>query len=146
MPVSPLALDGSDEIAKPLSLATKIDEPEDKFPRTKLAARPTPTPSPLGLSNYEALDHWNGYDDDLDGMEVSFDVEEDEPVYSDFNFLDSDPSGPTDDRYEDPFSHLPTDLTPPLTPTEQQPVFKIAAPTKCSPNWCSSPVTCQVCG
>jgi hypothetical protein len=92
------------------------------------------------------LDHWNVYDDDLDSVDISFDAEEDEQLYSDFNFLDSEPSDAMDEEYDDPFSVLPTELTPPTTPTEQQPVLESGAAMKCSPNWCSSPVTCQVCG
>lgn len=75
-------------------------------------------PSPLGLSNYDAFDDWKGYtishhdDDPLGSSRVPqaqyIDEDEEEDVYSDFNFLDPVVSSPQeDDEYDDPFTVLP---------------------------------------
>jgi len=75
-------------------------------------------PSPLGLSDYDALDDWRGYstthhDDDPGGstrVPQTHDADEDDDVYSDFNFLDPVLASPhEDDDYDDPFSVLPPD-------------------------------------
>jgi len=74
-------------------------------------------PSPLGLSDYDALDDWRGYltthhDDPGGSIRVpqTHEVDEEDDVYSDFNFLDPVITSPIeDDDYDDPFSVLPLD-------------------------------------
>ena len=145
IPVSPLSLDGSSKGSKSIFF-NKTEEPDEKFPNEKIISRPNAAPSPLGLSNYDELDDWNGYDDEFEGTkDFDFDSDTQGQVYSNFNFLDSDSSS-SNDPYDDPFSVLPTELTPPTTPTECQPSICSSKITTCSPNWCSSPVSCQVCG
>jgi hypothetical protein len=62
--------------------------------------------SPLGLSNYEDLDQWNEDDDQFDyGDPGGSDLDEEDVFHSDFNFLDVDEEGSTDEEYNDsPFS------------------------------------------
>jgi hypothetical protein len=121
--------------------------------------------SPLGVSDYAALDEWRGFpaagrdgdegEGDGDGDEVeSFGgaalaagAEDGEPgededeVYSDFNFLDPVSSSGADDEdgeYDDPFAVLPQayerrppDRTPPGPPQRQAGM----AMEGVSPNW-----------
>jgi hypothetical protein len=162
VPVPPLSLEAekSNSGGKALTLRVKTDDLDKKFQNNgnEMPSRRTPPPSPLGLSNYHALDDWSGYNDEFDqddheeSSKNTMDWstmegdDEDEDVYSDFNFLDSDPSeGSTEEKYDDPFSVLPTELTPPTTPVESPPRRRSSTSTTCSPNWCSSPVSCQIC-
>jgi hypothetical protein len=97
----------------------------------------SPPPSPLGVSNYDALDDWYGYDEeeDDDPDQSHFPApdksyyslqlagsDKPEVVYSDFNFFDPDPILPKDDDFDDPFSVLPLELVrasrPPSPPEE----------------------------
>ncbi|KAF2666978.1 hypothetical protein BT63DRAFT_416055 [Microthyrium microscopicum] len=75
-------------------------------------------PSPLGLSDYEALDDWRGYstnnhdEDPIGSIRIPqlYEEDEEDEVYSDFNFLDPVLTSPNeDDDYDDPFSVLPSD-------------------------------------
>jgi hypothetical protein len=94
-------------------------------------------PSPLGVSNYDALDDWHGYaeDEEDDPDQSHFPAPEKsyyslplpgpnkpEVVYSDFNFFDPDSNLPKDEDFDDPFSVLPPELLkasrPPSPPEE----------------------------
>jgi hypothetical protein len=93
--------------------------------------------SPLGLSNYDALDDEDGfYDDDEcdEGSSPTYAPQKDTPMddggaygyYSDFNFFDSSHSThkEEDDEYDDPFSLsvIPPEITqdkrPPSPPED----------------------------
>jgi hypothetical protein len=96
----------------------------------------SPPPSPLGVSNYDALDDWHGYDDDDDDPDQSHfpapeksyysvqlaSSDKPEVVYSDFNFFDPDSTNPKDEDFDGPFSVLPLELLkasrPPSPPEE----------------------------
>jgi len=83
-------------------------------------------PSPLGVSNYDALDDWHGYDEeDDDPCQSHFPAPDKsyypvdsaykpnaktDEVYSDFNFFDPDSNIPDDDDFDDPFAVLPPEL------------------------------------
>jgi len=79
---------------------------------------PEHNPSPLGLSNYDALDDEDGFYDDEHRycgscpnspkreQHVKDKLEDDDEYYSDFNFFDTGKEdGPeSDEEYDDPFS------------------------------------------
>lgn len=76
------------------------------------------TPSPLGLSNYDALDDEDGFYDDehqycgscptspKKDEKVTKMTDEDDEYYSDFNFFDhnKEDGRDSDEEYDDPFS------------------------------------------
>ena len=96
-------------------------------------------PSPLGLSNYDALDdeddwYGNTYDDDeetpdtgSERREKTLHREDKQGYYSDFNFFDERPDRQDEDEndYDDPFSLslLPSEITkekrPPSPPDDR---------------------------
>ncbi|KAF2416264.1 hypothetical protein EJ08DRAFT_666723 [Tothia fuscella] len=89
-----------------------------KFPDSRKSFKYAPvTPSPLGLSNYDALDDEDGYYDDehqycsscpnspQKEMNEGIGAKEAGEYYSDFNFLDSvQEDRESDAEYDDPFS------------------------------------------
>jgi hypothetical protein len=86
-------------------------------------AKPEPLPpSPLGLSNYDALDEWpSHFDDESNGEQDSgyfggSGADSGDTFYSDFNFFDSDSEHPKDEEYDDPFSVLPSQVLNPARP------------------------------
>ncbi|KAI9816755.1 MAG: hypothetical protein M1827_001400 [Pycnora praestabilis] len=77
-------------------------------------------PSPLGLSNYDALDLEDGLHNDDDGDdEEAGDAAVAQALYSDFNILDS--SEPIMDEYDslDKIDGVPKDERPPSPPDEK---------------------------
>jgi hypothetical protein len=87
--------------------------------------KPEPLPpSPLGVSNYDALDEWPSYlndeDEDNGGQDFGYfagaSTGEEDIVYSDFNFFDPDPQHAKDEEYDDPFAVLPSQILNPARP------------------------------
>jgi len=103
--------------------------------RRDLALEPLPK-SPLGVSNYDALDdEWPPFsnDDDFDSSSTSEyrtnGHQERDTLYSDFNFFDSSQTETKgeDPEYDDPFAVLPTGLLNPDRPSSppEEPIIKL---------------------
>lgn len=99
----------------------RLEEARQAHLRHQLSTAQTPRrqyiplpPSPLGLSNYDALDLEDEVHDSADG--------EGQSIYSDFNFLD--PSEPVVDDYDslrdlDALNEVPQERRPPTPPDEK---------------------------
>lgn len=74
----------------------------------------SPSPSQLGLSNYEAFDYENDPIDDEDD-----DASGDDLVYSDFSALSADDSDSDDDSYFEPFSRNESEQPAVLSPSKE---------------------------
>jgi len=127
-----------------INLEDTRGEADELIARRIQTTRPPLPPSPLGLSNYEELDQWHGYhsqydDDDPGGVYSVPGDEDDDQLYSDFNFLDPETCGSLeeeDERYDNPFSILPTELHKPDHQPDNGVVAKpLPVTTGCSPNW-----------
>jgi len=127
-----------------INLEDTRGEADELIARRIQTTKPPLAPSPLGLSNYEELDQWHGYHDhfedaDPGGVYSVHDDDDNDQLYSDFNFLDPEAGNSLeddDDDYDNPFSALPTNL-----PKSNRPANGGGAEhpqlvtTVCSPNW-----------
>jgi hypothetical protein len=94
----------------------------DEMVAIRLAASKFLLPrSPLGLSHYGELDEWNEDEDQFDfGDPGGSDIDDDNVFRSDFNFLDVDEEGSSDDEYHDsPFSIISSRKRPHTTQLPQ---------------------------